>query len=431
MNSVTSRGTDQGRLVPELFGAFALFVAVNIFLALTQPQIDVNAGLGWDGVQYATVARQLAEGQQPSAEAPFVYRIGTPLLAVLIAPNDVVSGFRIANLAGNALTVLLLVVWFRHHVLDLRIRFAVLLAFMLAWHGPIRFFWFYPVASEHLAFAANVAVLVAGQRLRDRLSLGLVGVVALVAFAGTLVRETALLAPAVLPLARLRGLRPGRETALLLIPLVAGLLAFGFSHRVGSQTNSYSYLAAIVDWFREKSVFVYVLGWLNAYGPLLVLPFVSWRASLSFLRTNPMATAFLLAATVLGWIGGQDTERYVYWAAPVVYVLAGRALIAISASAPAAVLAGLGFLQIVSERVGMAIPQPRVVDPLTLPPERGLGNVAYLLTPFGDPQYFDLWSFWMPRLAKAILLVEYAVCAIVLFALLTRARAGVSPARRQ
>lgn len=424
--SDTAEARSTRPLLPELLIASVIFIAINLALAFSQPQIGVNDGLGWDGVQYATVAQQLASGERPTAEAPFVYRVGTPLAAALIAPRDLVAGFRIANLAGNAATVALLVFWFRIHIADRRVRLAMLLAFMLAWHGPVRFFWFYPIASEHLAFAANVAVLLGGWSLRERLSLPLLAGLAAVAFAGTLVRETALLAPAVLPLARLR-LRPA--SALLLLPLAAGLIAFVAAHMVGTQTNTYSYLHAVLDWFREKSIFVYVLGWWNAYGPLLVLPVVTWRASIFFLRANPMLLAFLALAAILGWVGGQDTERYVFWAAPIVYALAGRAIASLIDTLPAVAVASLGLLQLLSERVGLAIPQPRELDPLTLAPDRGLGGVTFALTPLGG-EYFDLWSFWMPRVAKAILLGEYAVCAVVIFAVLTRAGRRV-PARRE
>jgi hypothetical protein len=413
----------------ELIVAAALFIVVSLGSALLQPQITVNDGRGWDGNDYYKVAEQIVAGQRPTAEAPFVYRLGGPFLAAKLAPSDLMTGFKIVNLAANALTVLLLVLWFRRFVADRRVRIALLAAFVLAWHGPIRFFWFYPVASEHLAYLANMVMLLGAQQLRERISLRLLGVLGIVAFLGATARETALLAPAALPFLRgpLRRAVPPPVTLLLFVPLLAGVLAFALVHAIGSQTNSYGYLQALVEWIRQKSIFVYVLGWWNAYGPILALPLFAWRGTLSFLRANQMLALFLLAATVLGWIGGQDTERYVFWAAPVVYVLVGRASLELAPWLSRPLVAVIVAAQALAERVFLPIPQTQHFDPLTLPPDQPVGDLLYLLTPLRTSEYFDLWSFWMPRLAKAVMLAEYTIVAatIVIWLVLARRRSAV------
>jgi hypothetical protein len=410
--------------IAELIFTVVLFAAVNVGSALLQPQITVNDGRGWDGNEYYKVAEQLVAGQRPTAEAPFVYRVGTPFLAATLAPADLMTGFKIVNLAANTLTVSLLVFWFRLFVGDRRVRVALMAAFILAWHGPIRFFWFYPVASEHLAYATNMVVLLGAQQLRERISLGVLGLLGFVTFLGATARETALLAAAALPFLRgpLRRAVPPRSTLLLVWPFIAGALAFALVHAIGSQTNSYGYLQALLDWFGQKSIFVYVLGWWNAYGPLLALPLFAWRGTLSFLWANQMLALFLLAAAVLGWIGGQDTERYVFWAAPIVYVLVGRSALELAPWLSRPLVAIIVAAQALAERVTLPIPQTEHLDPLTLSPDRSVGDLLYVLTPLRATEYFDLWSFWMPRLAKAVVLAEYAIVASTIVVWLALAR---------
>src|SRR5256885_2000094 len=296
-------------LLRELVLAAALFLLADAAVAATQPLIDVADGKGWDGASYYTVAQQLASGERPTEEAPFVYRLGTPFLAATIAPNDLIAGFVALNAAANALTAMLFFLWLRPFIPDLRIRLALLAAFVLMWHGPIHFFHFYPVSAEHLTYAINLLGLFGAYALRERISVRLVGALAFLAVGGAAVRETALLA----------------------------------------------------------------------------------------------------VCAVLGWIGGQDTERYVFWAAPVVFVLIGRAVPDILAIGSRSLVALLLAAQVIAERAGLPIPQPLELDPTVLDRDRS-SNFLVLFTPLGDHvDYFDLWSFWMPRSAKVIALSEYVI----------------------
>jgi hypothetical protein len=129
---------------------------------------------------------------------------------------------------------------------------------------------------------------------------------------------------------------------------------------------------------------------------------------------------------VLGWIGGQDTERYVFWAAPVVYVLVGRAALELAPWLSRPLLAVIVAGQALAERVLLPVPQTQHFDPLTLPPDRSVADLLYVLTPLRANEYFDLWSYWMPRLAKVVMLAEYGVVAatIVVWLLLARRRAA-------
>lgn len=409
---------DRGALRVEIVLGAAIFLTVVLVTALTQEPIAVNGGRGWDGASYYSVARQILTGKPPVEEGPFVYRIGTPLLAALVSTGDLMAGFILVNAAANALTAMLFLLWLRIFLADRWIRLALFTSFVAMWHGPIRFFHFYPVSAEHLTYAASMLGLLGGYALRKRMSLRLLGGLAALAMLGAAVRETALLAFAALPFVT-QPVRFGRRLpvfkGLLFIPLAAGILVLVGVHAVSTQTNDFSFLRAITVWFGQKSPFVYILGWCSAYGPFLALPIIVWRRTLSFLWSHQWLGAFLGACAVLGWIGGQDTERYVFWSAPVVYVLIGRAITELVAAFSVPIIAALSAVQAAAERLFLPVPQPAVFDPTTLDRDRAFDFVM-LLTPVGARvEYFDLWSFWMPRMAKTILLAEYLV-VFLLFA---------------
>src|SRR5256885_12511004 len=91
-------------LLRELVLAAALFLLADAAVAATQPLIDVADGKGWDGASYYTVAQQLASGERPTEEAPFVYRLGTPFLAATDSPNERNAGLLVGERAAHALS---------------------------------------------------------------------------------------------------------------------------------------------------------------------------------------------------------------------------------------------------------------------------------------------------------------------------------------
>ena len=172
----------------ELAIVLAMFVLVNIVSAFSQAQIGVNDGKGWDGAWYVTVAQEISGGQPLVAEAPFVYRVGTPALAALVDRDNLILGFKVVNLAANVTLTLLLMVWLRLFVKDWRVRLGLILAFLLQWHGPIRFVHFYPVAADNWFAALLLAGLLAIHSLEKRVSwlaIAAVSVLALLGHAGS------------------------------------------------------------------------------------------------------------------------------------------------------------------------------------------------------------------------------------------------------
>jgi hypothetical protein len=414
----------------ELLIVLAMFVVVNAATALVQAQIGINDGKGWDGSAYYALAQQMSDGQPLAAEAPFAYRVGTPFLAALFFKNDLILGFKVVNMAANAVTTLLLVVWFRLFVGDWRVRLALLAAFLLQWHGPVRFVHFYPVASDNWFIAILLAGLLGIYAARRHSSWLLVGGIGVLAALGVLVRESGMLLAFALPLARnpLRfAWRLPRFPFPFLIPLGLAVSAFAGVHAVAHITNNFSGSEG-APLIVPKSAPTYLLGWWTAFGLLLVFPLFHWRRTLAFLWEHQFMAGLLLAVTLLSSFSSpalqlqlQDTERYLFWAMPIVFVLVGRA---IERSLPllswpllALIVAG----QSLAERVFWTIPQPGGGDP-SLAFERSTSALLVLTPVGGNVQYFDIFPSWMSQAYRLILLAEYVgLAAIVIVWLYWRA----------
>ena len=120
----------------EWIAVAIVFAFVSLVTAYTQKPIAHHNGEGWDGTDYCAMARCFAAGRRPAATKPFVYRIGGPLLAALIDPQNPVAGFRKLNIIVSALTVLLFVLWLRAHVNDWRVRVLMVLLYAIGCFAP-------------------------------------------------------------------------------------------------------------------------------------------------------------------------------------------------------------------------------------------------------------------------------------------------------
>jgi hypothetical protein len=405
----------------EFLIVLAMFLLVNVMSFLFQPQIGINDGKGWDGAAYYTVAEEISTGQALVAEAPFVYRVGTPFLASLVSRNDLVLGFKIINLAANFAMTFLLLAFLRLYVKDWRIRLALVAAFLLEWHGPVRFTHFYPVASDNLMVTMLLGGLLTIHSVRHRATWLTIATLSALAVLGTLVRESGLLLALIVPLAhdpiRFEWRLP-RIPLGFLVPLAIAIVGFVGVHAVAQLTNTPSAPNAgglIVP----KSIPAYGLGWFTAFGPLLVLPLFTWRRTAAFLWQHQYMLALLLAVTLLSSFQSpalqlqlQDTERYLFWAMPVMYVLIGRALEQVLPIVTRPLLGMLVVSQALAERAFWAIPTPNATDP-----ESAFSHgtsALLLLTPLGNNvQYFDIFPAWMSQTYRLILIGEYVGLGIV------------------
>lgn len=375
----------------ELWLVFLAFVLVaGLSLAFQKP-LTYHDGQGWDGVSYFQLAQQLAHHQRPSAIGPFAYRLGTPWLVALLFPQQLLLGFKVVNLAACVLSTLYLALWLRRWVQTPWIRLALVLAFLTQWHAPLRFTAHYAAYTDPWLFVFLLGVLLCTPFPQQE------GVAVLAAgggcLLGTLFRE----AVVVVPLAAFLASR-GRAW----LPLLAGLAGIALTHALAIQSDSYSFARTVGQWAYNKPLPVYLHGLLIAFGPALVLPIYFWRTAKAWLQENPIQAWTLGGFLLLGWVGGSDTERIVYWAMPVVYALFG--VILETHALPKSFLIALAALQLLSHRVFMTLPD------------------------FPGP-YPELWSYQASRSTQVLGLAAHVVAVLGLWGWLRWREATASRAR--
>jgi hypothetical protein len=202
------------------------------------------------------------------------------------------------------------------------------------------------------------------------------------------------------------------------VPVAAAGVAAAGVRLLATPTGNYNFVIAVGHWILTKSPLTYLLGWFLSYGPVLLLPLLYWRACGRYLREHQAEAVFLAGLVVVAYIGGNDTERFVTWGAPVVYVLIGIALQELLASRPHPALLGLLVVaQAVAARLFWEVPATPV-DP-------GSGAPWVVLTPLGnDISVYDLAASDSAGWVRYTSMAEYAVLAAVIVGLVWLGRRG-------
>ncbi|MDP3716185.1 MAG: hypothetical protein Q8T13_00275 [Acidobacteriota bacterium] len=402
--------------------ALFAFLVLNLAYAGSQPLntfLDSNAHEepGVDGQVYHAMAQGMPRDLPPQGVAPFVYRLGTPLLAATLAKSQdwvISAGFDRLNVAFNALSVALLLLLLQRHVTSVAVRLLVVIAFMVEPHSPVRLSYFQPLSVEPAMLAGLLAGLLGIEWFQSRPGPGRAAVVALIVGAGVVFHEAVLIVGVCMLFVstptppddprhsswrdRLHFL--DRTGAWL--PLISGGAMLAAIHAwVAATPSDYSASGELLRWLRDKSIVQYVVAWFLVFGPLLAVPIYFWRRSLGWLWQQPALLAYVSMFAVLAWVGGGDTERFLVLASPVVYLVIGRAM-TLAAIRPAAVAtASLVLVQALSSRVFSPIGGP--VAPPQIGAEiwerLGWAGAAWALS------YENLWSqFCAPSMMGAYLL---------------------------
>jgi hypothetical protein len=398
------------------------FLLVNVTSQIFQKPISLNKGRGWDGIVYYSVAEQFLKGQQPRAGAPFGYRIGTPLLVSLFFKEDLLLGFKMVNLLANGMAVFLLLFWLRLNLFAWEVRVILVLLFITQWHGPVRFVYFYPVYVDPWTFVFLLAGLIGIHKAIRKPGWPTLGFLGLVSLVGVLFREAMMVVPIALLFAtnpirykselfsewtnlQVSGLIKGPPAGFL-IPVVFAVLGFWGVRQVVIQINDYSFLETALYWAYEKPLLAYLHAWFITFGPLIFLPIYNWRRSFSYLMDHQFLLVYLMGFGVLAWIGGSDTERILYWALPVVYLLSGKSM-----EDHRALLTSPGLMtvlvgsQLISQRVFWTLPDLPNPFPSSLP---------LLTVPGNQFPYMDLWSYHGERMVEFVSLLQYLFLGVLL-----------------
>ena len=333
---------------------FALWSGVT-----QQPTTSVT----WDAHQYYLIASQIAAGQTPAAEAPYVYRLGLPWFVAQFWPADPARGFFVINVLCGLLTAPLLALWLRTGVERFSVRLATVALFASAWHGPVRYVHFNGGYVDPPFLVCVLLALALLHAMRTEARGWMLAAFTALTVAGTLIRETMILLPiSALLIGKIgkdkdAGLRVDWQQ---LVPITAAAFAITFTHLVVEADTTRSFVAAALQWIRKPPT-AYLLAWFTAYGPVLALLVFDGRRVIEDLRGNLHLLGFLGLCAFLAFLGGSDTERFVFWAMPVMYLLVGRAFERhLHIFRGAAIGAALVVAQSLSARIFWPIPDPTI-----------------------------------------------------------------------
>lgn len=407
--------------------AAALAIAAGFMIAGAQLQQPTQVVL-WDARQYYGMATRLAHGQPAFAEVPYVYRVGVPWVVSRLTLEDPRRGFRGVNIGAALAIAVLLDAWLWHWVGGWRVRLALVALFAAAWHGPVRYLLFNPGYVDPPFLVALLAGLLLIRSLASRFSrAAFIGLLA-VTLAGTLVRETmALVAAAFLfannPLHRRSAGAPASARlppAVLLAPLLLSIVAIAWTHAIVTVDTAERSFGGALRQYLHKSPASYALAWFTAFGPVLAVVAFDWRGAVRDLADRQWLAAFLALCAAMAFVGGSDTERFVFWSLPVVYLLIGRAVERRRAVLQqAGIASAIVAVQAVSARVFWGIPDPAREG-------AALAGQAWPATLYGildrllviDAFHWNLWSsfgsrpFRLARLALYLLVTGALVCAM-------------------
>jgi len=397
----------------EVLLVITVFSIVVILSNLYQKRISFNSGQGWDGVEYFSMAYQFSHGQLPRANGPFVYRIGTPFLASLLSTCNLLDAFFIVNMIANAVTVFLLYVFFRMQIPDWKIRVILIAMFMLQWHAPLRFAFYYPAYSDPYSFVFMLAGLILLTKYKANFTIGYAFLLGVIVFLGVLFRETVIMVALSVPfitnpmdvnIIKWNGLKKnvGALRISVFLPMLFGVFGISLTHILATKTNGYSFILSATYWAYMKPFLSYILSWFISYGPILAILLYGIKDCWVFLIREQHLLILLSGFVVLAWLGGADTERMLYWSFPIVYVLIGRVICAKSEllrSFPIIII--LSGLQAISERILWPIPDfPNLYS-----------HKFPILTPAGKQfPYLDLYAYHGVYLIESISLLQYVLC---------------------
>lgn len=414
----------------EAAGALAIAALFMFASARLQQRTDVVL---WDARQYYGMSERMARGERAFAEVPYVYRVGVPWLVSRVTPEEPRRGFSGVNIASALAIAVLLDAWLWRWVAGWRVRLALVALFAAAWHGPVRYVFFNPGYVDPPFLACTLAALLLIASLAARYSMVTLVLLLAITLIGTLVRETmALVGVALLFVDNPIGGRfavdrsePRVPAVAKIAPLIVSLAVILWTHTIVTVDAAERSFVGAVQQYLHKSPVSYSLAWFTAFGPVLAIVAFDWRGAWRDLSEHEWLAALFALCAAIAFIGGSDTERFVFWSLPVVFILIGRAIerhrrVFAHVGLAAAIIA----LQAVSARVFWGIPDPALESASLAAqawPARVYGVLDRLLVI--DGFHWNLWSSFGSRPFKLVRLVMYlTVTGMLVFAMRMRAR---------
>lgn len=403
-----------------------IFIIVNLMSSLFQSQVTYNEGKGWDGVDYYKVAEDIKSHKKIEAKAPFVYRIGTSLIVAKLFPNDLMTGFKIINIAASALIVVLLLLFLALFINSAILRILFVSMFIGNWLSPVRMIYYAPVDSDPLSLAIILALTIFILINKDSINLFKIILLSILTFLSVFVREICII-PAIVLLFLNNPLFIDKDKFYRIcikkidftriIPLLSGLIALIVLQLIATKTNDYNYISTAMKWAYKKSLIMYVHSWFIAFGPIIVILIYDWKLVKGYLAENQHLMIFMVLYVLLSFIGGTDTERLIYWSMPVTFLLIGKCIEKNPDLYKYPFFWGIiAAVTAISQRYFWILPD----FPNNYP------SVKPLFTPMTNKfQLLDLWTMHGESWINGISSAEYFFIAIILIYLLWKRMAKI------
>jgi hypothetical protein len=388
----------------EVLGLVAVIATVIVVYSVTQHQITFNHGHPWDADVYRQLATQFVAHHRPATLAPDVYRIGVPWVVSQITPSNLTSGFRIIDLASVVSASVLLWILFRLYIQNSWIRLILIAVSLTSYIAPFRQGLYIVGLTYSTFWLFLIAGLLTIEWARRRPDVWPLVALAAILLVGTLVRETMLLLVPVVFCVSASTLRTRVvRTAAAGIP---GVAAFAFTHAIAHQTNSYTFAGAARDSLSALTPEGVVTACFITLGASLVLCLAYPGTAIATLKREPHLAALIGVVAVLAALGGTNTEVFLTWAMPAVFIIAGQVLEAHWTEMHVAVVVLLVSAQVLLARVLWPIPD-----------YPGGQHATALLTPLGrNIPYIDLATKFAPQSQNAVIAIQCIALTLIVAA---------------
>lgn len=405
-----------------------IFISLNLLYAFTQKAISNNDGKGWDGVYYYEITEQIINGENISTISPFIYRIGTPLLVAILSPGDIHLGFKVINLIFNLISLLIFVYWLNIFLKNYYVKIILIFLLLIQWHAPFRFIWYYPIYVDPIFVTIVLSLLILIHLYKKTSSPAIFLFICFICFIGVYFRETIMLMSFsfifiynvniknLLSVIREENfitlIKNFKFKYILFIPSILAIISSIILFYSLKPINQDSFWITAISWLYRKSFIQYILGIYQAFGPIVILLLFFWREIINHLFENQYQLFFLILIFCLGFIGGSDTERILFWSFPVIYLLIGIILEKNTFLFKRRLFGFILLIQFISNRLFWIIPDyPTTEISFAIPLYTLMGN---------NVNYLNLLSFHSSKLYSFIFFSQYLITTIIVIILLFR-----------
>ncbi|MBM4310890.1 MAG: hypothetical protein FJ119_08090 [Deltaproteobacteria bacterium] len=311
------------------------------------------------------------------------------------------------------MVVLLFVFWLRLYLNLWITRTSLTACFLLMWHGPVRFVYYYPALTDPWLIVFLLAGLIGISKTQKNPTLTNICLIGLIVLIGIVFREVVLIIPICflfatnpIPLSfkkiALKSPAPSFFAGIAIL-ILCYMVFYSILQTIPSTSPTFSFIKTTLYNIKTQSLPTYVLACFITYGPVVVFLIYNWRCSLGFLMKNQFMFVYIVMIAVLAWIGGSDIERFLLWGFPVVYLLIGKSVEENPVLLSPAPFAVFLIAQGLAMRIFWIIPDYPNDFPSSFP---------ILTVPSSACQYFDLYSSY--RSIPMIIFAQYLVLMVVL-----------------